>query len=130
MKHLIVVLVVALFVTCVPSLSAQQGTATEFYAAYRAAWAKAKSFQDILPFHSKAKQAQLAKIPADQQKMMFEMSKAMEPTDVKVVKETATSTGATLALTGVDGDKKPVTGTADLVKEGGAWKMVSEDWQM
>ena len=40
------------------------------------------------------------------------------------------ATGATLALTGVDSDKKPVTGTADLVKEGGAWKMVKEDWKM
>ncbi len=129
MKKLLAILIVAAFVA-VPALSAQKGTATEFYNSYRAAWAKAKSFQDILSFHSKASQAKLATIPADQQAMMFGMAKEMDPTDVKVVKETATPTGATLDLTGVGSDKKPVTGTAELVKEDGAWKMVKESWQM
>lgn len=108
MKRPVVVFVIAALVAAaVLPLAAQPKTATEFYMAYRAAWAKAKSFQDILSFHSKASQAQLAKIPADQQKMMFEMSKEMDPTDVKVVKETATPTGATLDLTGVGSDSCP-----------------------
>lgn len=131
MKRSVLVLVVAaLFAASVLPLVAQSQTATAFYGTYRAAWAKAKSFQDILSFHSKAMQAQLAAIPADQQKMMFEMAKGMDPTDVKVVKETPTATGATLDLTGVGSDKKPVKGTATFVKEGGAWKMVKEDWQL
>lgn len=130
MKYLLVLLVAFACVVGPLPLSAEQGTATEFYDSYRAAWAKAKSFQDILSFHSKASQAQLAKIPADQQSMMFEMAKAMDPTDVKVVKETATPTGATLDLTGTDSEKKTVTGTAELVKEDGAWKMVKENWQL
>ena len=121
---------VAAFVLAVVPAMAQPKTATEFYTAYRAAWAKAKSFTDIMAMHSKASQAQLAKIPADQQKMMFDMSKEMDPKDVKVVKETATPTGTTLDLSGVGPDKKPVKGTAELVKEDGAWKMVKESWQM
>jgi hypothetical protein len=45
-----------------------------------------------------------------------------------VTKETATPTGATLTLTGVGMDKKPIKGTADLVKEGGVWKVDTETW--
>ncbi len=131
MKRLSVVALVAAFAFAAVPLAAQpQQTATEFYNAYRAAWAKAKSFQDIVSLHSKASQAQLAKIPADQQKMMFELSKEMDPKDVKVVKETPTPTGATLELSGTDADKKPIKGTAELVKEAGAWKMVKQSWQM
>jgi hypothetical protein len=129
MKRLLALVVAAVFVVATLPLAAQ-GTATEFYKTYRTAWAKAKSFQDIVQFHSKASKAELARIPADQQKMMFQMSKQMDPTDVKVVKETATATGATLALSGVGPDKKAVTGKAEIVKEDGAWKMVKEDWQM
>lgn len=130
MKRLLVFLVVAAFVAAVLPLAAQPKTATEFYNAYRAAYATAKSFQDILSFHSKASQAQFAKIPADQQKMMWDMAKEMDPKDVKVVKETATATGATLDLSGTGPDKKPVTGTAELVKEAGAWKLVRESWEL
>ena len=77
-----------------------------------------------------ASQAELAKMPADQQKMMFEMSKEMAPKGVKVVKETATATGATLELTGTGPDGKPIKGKAELVKEGGEWKMVKQNWEM
>ena len=129
MKRLLVFALAIMFVATTLPVAAQ-GTATDFYKSYQAAWAKAKSFQDVVKFHSKAKQAQLTKIPADQQKMMFEMSKQMDPTDVKVVKETATATGATLDLTGVGSDKKPVKGTAELVKEDGGWKLAKEEWQM
>ena len=129
MKRLSVSLVVAAFVVGMVPLAAQQTTATRFFTAYQAAWAKAKSFQDIVAMHSKASQAELAKMPADQQKMMFEMSKTMDPTNVKVVKETASPTGATLELSGT-ADGKTVKGTAELVKEDGAWKMVKESWQL
>ena len=130
MKRLSVSLVVAAFVVGMVPLAAQQTTATRFFTAYQAAWAKAKSFQDIVAMHSKASQAELAKMPADQQKMMFEMSKEMAPKGVKVVKETATATGATLELTGKGPDGKPIKGKAELVKEGGEWRMVKQNWQM
>lgn len=131
MKRLVAFVVVAAFIAVALPAFAQPAAspAVEFYKSYRAAWAKATSFQDIVALHSKASAAQLAKIPADQQKMMFQMSKEMDPKDVKVVKETATPTGAMLDLTGTAGGKT-VKGTAELVKEGGAWKMVKENWEL
>ena len=132
MKRLIVFLVALAFVAVALPMYAQTkvgSPAVEFYNSYRAAWATAKSFQDILPFHSKESKAQLAKVPADQQKMMFQMAKEMDPKDIKVTGEKATPTGAMLELTGT-ADGKAVKGTAELVKEGGAFKMVKENWQL
>ena len=59
---------------------------------------------------------------------MFEMSKEMAPKDVKVVKETVTATGARLELSGIGAQGQPLTGTAQLVKEGGAWKLAVAFW--
>ena len=38
--------------------------------------------------------------------------------------------GYVLDLTAVGPDKKPATGTADVVMEGGAMKMGKESWKM
>ncbi len=48
---------------------------------------------------------------------------------VKVLKETATATGATLDVEGVGADKAKKTGTITLVKEAGAWKVDKESWK-
>jgi hypothetical protein len=125
----ILAVIAALMVTVLP-LASQAKSATDSYKEYQAAYAKAKSFNDILPFMSKAQVTAFNAIPEAQRKSMWEMTRSMDPTDVKVVKETATPTGATLDLTGVGSDKKPVKGTVQLVKEGGAWKISKEDWQL
>ena len=113
----------------VPTLAAAgqaSQTGTEFYLAYRKAFAKAQKIEDILPFMSASRRKQMEKTPADERKMMFEMIKEMsaEQGDVKVGKETPTATGADLAVTAKDG-----TGTITLVKEGGAWKLDKESWK-
>ena len=60
---------------------------------------------------------------------MFEMIKMMgDITNIKVVKETATKTGATLNVEALDPDKKKTTGTVQIVKEGTAWKVGKESW--
>ena len=112
-----------------PSLAAAgqaSQTGTEFYLAYRKAFAKAQKIEDILPFMSASRRKQMEKTPADERKMMFEMIKEMsaEQGDVKVGKETPTATGADLAVTAKDG-----VGTITLVKEGGAWKLDKESWK-
>ena len=101
-------------------------TGTEFYQAYRKAFAKAQKIEDILPFMAASRKAEMEKTPADERKMMFGMIKEMtaEQGDVKVLKETATKTGAELAVQAKDG-----TGTITLVKEGGAWKLDKESWK-
>ena len=113
----------------VPSLAAAgqaSQTGTEFYLAYRKAFAKAQKIEDILPFMSASRRKQMEQTPADERKMMFEMIKEMSAGqgDVKVGKETPTATGADLAVTAKDG-----TGTVALIKEGGAWKLDKESWK-
>jgi hypothetical protein len=100
-------------------------SATEFYQAYRKAFAKAQKMEEILPMMAANRRAQMEKTPADERTMMFGMLKEMtaEQGDVKVLKETATKTGAELTLQAKDG-----TGTAAIVKEGGAWKLDKESW--
>ena len=106
-----------------PEQAAQ--SATEFYQAYRKAFAKAQKIEDILPMMAASRRAQMEKTPADERTMMFGMLKEMtaEQGEVKVLKETATKTGAELALSAKDG-----TGTATIIKEGGAWKLDKESW--
>ena len=50
-------------------------------------------------------------------------------TNVKVTKETLTPKGATLAVEGLDSDKKKATGTVTVLKENGAWKIGEENWK-
>ena len=84
----------------------------------------------ILPFMDKESRGKYEATPKDQRQPMFEMLKAMSPTNVKVVKETKTGAGYTLDLAGVDADKKTVTGTAEIVMEGGAMKLKGENWTL
>jgi len=101
-------------------------SATEFYQAYRKAFAKAQKIEDLLPMMAASRRAQVEKTPAEDRKMMFGMVKEMtaEQGEVKVVKETATANGAELAVQAKDG-----TGTVTLVKEGGGWKLDKESWK-
>lgn len=108
-------------------VAAQPKTGAQFYAEYREAFAKAKSFNDIAPLMSKAQREKLAAIPADQQKTLWDLSKQMDVRDLKIVKETPTASGATLEITAVGADNTKVKGTVKLVKEGGAWKWDGED---
>jgi hypothetical protein len=110
-----------------PAFAIEQAaqSATEFYQAYRKAFAKAQKIEDILPMMTASRRKEMEKTPADERKMMFEMLKEMTAGqgDVKVLKETAKGTGAELTL-----ESKSEKGTATIVKEGGAWKLDKESW--
>ena len=108
-------------------VAAQPMTGAQFYAEYRAAFAKAKGFNDIAPLMSKAQREKLASIPADQQKTLWDLSKQMDVRDLKVVKETPTVNGATLEITAIGPTNTKLKGTVTLVKEGGAWKWDGEE---
>jgi Domain of unknown function (DUF4878) len=103
----------------------------EFYLAYRAAFAKATKIDDLLPWMTKARNAQIAKAPADEKSMMFGMIKEMDDNvQVKVVKETPRGDGAELQVEAISkGTKSKTTATVTLVKEGGAWKLDKESWK-
>ena len=110
-------------------LSAQAKTATEFYTDYLGVFAKAKSVDQLLPYMSASRRKEIESTPAGERAKMFEFIKMVQPTGVKVLKEEKTATGATLTTEGVDSDKKKMTGTVVIVREGGAWKIQDESWK-
>jgi hypothetical protein len=119
-------LVLAIAAPALPSAEQASQSASEFYQAYRKAFAKAQKIEDLLPMMAASRRAQVEKTPADERAMMFGMLKEMtaEQGDVKVVKETPTANGAELAVQAKDG-----TGTVTIVKEGGGWKLDKESWK-
>lgn len=104
---------------------------TEFYMAYRDAFAKSKTLDDLLPWMSKTRRTQMAEVPKDERTMMFGMIKKMDDhTAIKVIKETASASGAELQVEAVSaGSKNKVTATVALAKEGTAWKLDKESWK-
>jgi hypothetical protein len=118
-----------LALTVVSPAAAQTQTASEFYMSYRTAFDKAKKIEDLFPFMAKKNIDQVTQTPAGQRAKMFEMMKMMGSiTDVKVLKETKSATGATLEVEALGPDKKKTKGTIEVVKEGGAWKLGDESW--
>ena len=104
-------------------------TGAQFYMKYRAAFDKAKSFEDIAPFMSAKSNKDMGSKSADERKKMFGLVKMMSAVkDLKVLKEEKTTEGATLTVEGVDMMAQKTTGTIKLVRENGSWKLDSESW--
>jgi hypothetical protein len=109
--------------------AAANQTASQFYMAYRAAFDKATTIDDVLPYMAADMRKQIEATPAADRAQMFGVIKAMGAmTGVKVLEEERTAAGATLTVQGVDSDKKTKTGTIAIVREGGAWKLARETW--
>lgn len=106
-------------------------TGTEFYLAYRDAFTKSKTLDDLLPWMSKTRRTQMAEVPKDERTMMFGMIKKMDDhTAIKVLGETPSASGAELQVEAVSaGSKNTLTATVALVKEGTAWKLDKESWK-
>ncbi len=106
-------------------------TGGDFYLAYRAAFAKATSIEDLLPWAAQGRREQIAKAPADERKEGFEMIKMFDDrVDIKVIKETPSANGAELQVEGTSaGTKAKATGVITLVKESGAWRIEKESWK-
>ena len=133
MKRTLVVLsTVALIATAFGSRLAAQSeqTATQFYMAYRAAFAKAAKVEELFPYMSTAQRAQVEKTPAAERPEMFKFIKELNSfSSVKVLKETKSATGATLEVEGIAPDKTKATATVEVLREGGAWKIGKESWK-
>jgi hypothetical protein len=122
---------VAAMLVAVPlaSATAADQTASQFYMAYRAAFDKAKSIDELLPFMAKKNVDQVKATPEEQRAQFFEMIKETGAlTGVKILKEAKNGDGVTLSVEALDSDKKKTTGSIDIVKEGGAWKLGKENW--
>jgi hypothetical protein len=130
MKVMIAAVMAALMLLAFPVSAQKAGqTATQFYVEYRAAWEKAKTMDPLMPYMSKESKAQYEATPKAQRQPMFEMMKSFGAlSNVKVVKETKTPSGYTLEMTGVNSEKKPARGTAEIIMEDGAMKLKKESW--
>ena len=103
----------------------------EFYLAYRVAFDRATSIDELLPWVAKGRRDQIAKAPPSERKEAFEMIKMFDDrTNVKVVKETPSASGAELQVEGISAESRSkATGVITLVKEGGAWRIERENWK-
>jgi hypothetical protein len=119
---------IAAAVTATAGQPAKQ-TASEFYMAYRTAFSKANTIEDVLPYMSKGVRAKVEATPAADLPKMFEFIKQMagSMTNVKVLKETKTDEGVMLTVEGTDGTDK-MTGQVQILREGDAWKVGRESW--
>jgi hypothetical protein len=108
-------------------------TATQFYLRWRSTALNAKSINEITQFWTSETVDEFNMEPETAKADTLAMMKRLcgGQTDVKVVQETATPTGATLSLEGRDRDQKPIVSSVDIVKEKGAWKMTAsvEQWK-
>jgi hypothetical protein len=120
---------IILLATAFALAQAPGASASDFYMQYRKAFDAAKKIEDVLPFMSADTTKQIQATPPAERGRMFEMIKMIGAlTNVKIVKETQTAAGATLTVNAVDSDKKNTTGTIDIVKENGGWKLGTESW--
>jgi hypothetical protein len=133
-------LVLALLVSvgCVsPFILAAQApageTAAQFYLRWRSTALNAKSADEIAAFWNAdtLEQFNMETLPERSETLAMVKRAYGRQSDVKVVKETATPNGARLSLEALDPDGKPLVGSADVVKENGAWKITNavEQWK-
>jgi hypothetical protein len=97
------------------------------YKQYLAVLAKAKSLDELLPYYAKELSEGLKKMPADMRANYLKMN-ARTLTDLKVTKQTVTADKAEFEMTAKTATGAVTTGSATLVKEGGAWKIDDEAW--
>ena len=125
--------VACLLLTLAAPPQAAAETASQFYLRWRTTAINAKSIDEVRPFWSADMREQFdMQADSDKAALLPMMKQGYgAQTEVRVVKETPTPTGATLSLEGVDAEKHPLVGTVDVLKENGAWKVSNavERWQ-
>ncbi|MBL8136935.1 MAG: hypothetical protein JNL48_09955 [Acidobacteria bacterium] len=112
-----------------PAASYDSGSA--FYLAYRQAFDKATTIDELLPWVAKGRAEQIAKAPDTERREAFAMIKMFDDrTNVTVTRETPSAAGAELQVEGVSAEGRgKATGVITLVKEGGAWRIERESWK-
>ena len=106
------------------------GSASEAYLKYRKVFDSAKKIDEVLPYMVAARRKEVESTPAAERAEMFDMIKSMSVlTNLKIVKEDPTGNGATLTVEALDSDKAKATGTIEMAKEDGSWKVGKESWK-
>lgn len=111
------------------SAQAPAQTASQFYLEYRKAFDAAKRVEDLLPFLSAETRARIEATPAAERPRMFDIIKTMGAlTRLKVLSEAPMPQGVTLTVDAVDPTGENTSGTIEIVREDGAWKLRKESW--
>jgi hypothetical protein len=119
---------VALFATAGKSeVQTKASNPLEFYKGYLAVLAKAKSLDELLPYYTRELADGLRKMPTEMQANYLKMN-ARALTDLKVTKQEIDSSKAVFEMSAKTADGRETTGSATLVKDGGAWKVEDESW--
>ena len=85
------------------------GSAAEFYMKYRKVFESAKKVEELFPYMSAATRNQVEATPAAERPKMFEFIKMMGAmTNMKVVKEEPSKTGATLTVEALESRDYPI----------------------
>ena len=135
MRAVHAVAALALAVLCGTTTFAQPGATyangTAFYLAYRQAFDKATTIDELLPWVAKGRAEQIAKAPDTERREAFAMIKMFDDrTNVTVLKETPSDAGAELQVEGISAEGRgKATGVITLVKEAGAWRIERESWK-
>jgi hypothetical protein len=120
------------FVTASPARAGAQdaGTAARAsYLEYRAAFDKARRFDDLYRWIAAAPRAEIEAMSSADRAEAFELFKLFAlMSSVTVVKADETPAGVTLSVEGVDDEKRRATAVVELVREGGAWRILRERW--
>jgi len=117
-------------IASVPLGACAGGKASGTYKQYREALGKATKVEEVLPFLAKESRARVEKAPEDQRSRVLAILKlsSEEILDLTVVKEAKTETGVRLEVRGITGSGEDATGTVDMVREEGAFRVGKEDW--
>jgi hypothetical protein len=97
------------------------------YKEYLGVLAKATTLDPLLPYFTRELADGMRKMPKDMQGNYLKMNKRVV-NDLKVTKQTVAAARAELEMAATDAGGQALTGTATLVKEGGAWKVDDFAW--
>jgi hypothetical protein len=126
-RTLAALLIALMSATTVVSGQKSPADPLEFYKGYLAVLAKAQSLDELLPFYTKELATGLKGMPKEMQGNYLKMNKRAL-TNLKVVKRDVKTDTAAYVLEATLADGRPTSGSAKLLKEGGAWKVEDESW--
>lgn len=125
--RLVIAIMFSALASQVAGAQAKSDDPVAVYKEYLGVLAKATSLDPLLPYFTKELADGMRKMPKDMQGNYLKMNKRVV-NDLKVTKQTVTAAKADLEMTAKDAAGQAMTGTATLVKEGGAWKVDDFAW--
>lgn len=124
------IVIALLSVGSISLVSCARQKATRAYTEYRDTLARATKIEEVLPFLVQQRRAEIERATAEERTRGFGFLKSSaEVVELTVVSETATESGARLDVRAVAGTGEDTTGTVEMVKEDGVFRVGKESWE-